>query len=74
MVNLMQGECSMCGRTSSNIRPVNVVTSKMFGGTFIDPHVLCEKCINTEYFYVDDKDVVKYNRVKVTIESSIEKE
>ena len=75
MVRTMQGACSGCGRTSSNLRPVSLVTSKTFGGDFfVDNCVLCENCIDTEYFYLDSNDTVKYNRVKVTVESSIEKE
>ena len=75
MVSIMQGECSMCGRSSSNLRPVSIVTSRPFGGTLsIQAQAICENCIETEFFYIDENDVVKYNRVKVTVESSIEKE
>lgn len=74
MIKDMQGECSECGRSSSNLTSVKKVDGSFYGAMKVSKEVLCENCTGTEFFYLDNNNTVKYNSVKVKRESTIKKE
>lgn len=66
----LRGECSNCRRTSE-LTPVKIVTSSFYGEMKTVNKDLCERCLNTEFFYVDNNGTVKFNIVKTETTSSI---
>lgn len=63
--------CSHCRKTSE-LKPVKFVTSSFYGEMKMVNKELCERCINTEFFYVDNNGTVKFNTVKTEKTASIE--
>lgn len=59
----LRGTCSHCRRTE-DLTPVKFVTSSFCGDIKMVKKDLCERCLNTEFFYVDTNGTVKFNTIK----------
>lgn len=66
----LRDTCSHCRRTSE-LTPVKFVTSSFYGEMKMVNKELCEKCINTEFFYVDNNGTVKFDTIRTETTSSI---
>lgn len=68
---MRRGQCSHCRKESSELTPVKFVTSSFYGEMKTIDKELCQRCLGTEFFYVDNNGTVKFNTVKTETTSSI---